>query len=87
MNISIVGTGYVGLVSGACLAETGAVVNCIDVNQSKIDSLNEGIMPIYEPGLEDIVKRNVHKERLFFKTKLSEVVNDSDAIFIFEIIY
>lgn len=82
MNISIVGTGYVGLVSGACLAETGAVVNCIDVNQAKIDSLNNGIMPIYEPGLEDIVKRNVQKERLFFKTKLSEVVNDSDAIFI-----
>jgi len=82
MNISIVGTGYVGLVSGACLAETGAVVNCIDVNQSKIDSLNEGIMPIYEPGLEDLVKRNVQKERLFFKTKLSEVVNESDAIFI-----
>lgn len=82
MNISIVGTGYVGLVSGACLAETGAVVNCIDVNQGKIDSLNDGIMPIYEPGLEDIVKRNVQKERLFFRTKLSEVVNDSDAIFI-----
>ena len=82
MNISIVGTGYVGLVSGACLAETGAIVNCIDVNQSKIDSLNNGIMPIYEPGLEDLVKRNVQKERLFFKTKLSEVVNDSDAIFI-----
>ena len=82
MNISIVGTGYVGLVSGACLSETGAIVNCIDVNQSKIDSLNNGIMPIYEPGLEDLVKRNVQKERLFFKTKLSEVVNDSDAIFI-----
>ncbi len=82
MNISIVGTGYVGLVSGACLAETGAVVNCIDTNQSKIDSLNNGIMPIYEPGLEDLVKRNVQKERLFFKTKLSEVVNESDAIFI-----
>jgi len=82
MNISIVGTGYVGLVTGACLAETGAVVNCIDVNQSKIDNLNNGIMPIYEPGLEDIVKRNVQKERLFFRTKLSEVVNDSDAVFI-----
>ena len=82
MNISIVGTGYVGLVTGACLAETGAFVNCIDVNESKIENLNNGIMPIYEPGLEDIVKRNVQKERLFFKTKLSEVVNDSDAIFI-----
>lgn len=82
MNISIVGTGYVGLVSGACLAETGAVVHCIDVNQHKIDSLNNGIMPIYEPGLEDLVKRNVLKERLFFTTKLSEVLNESDAIFI-----
>jgi len=82
MNITIVGTGYVGLVSGACLAETGATVNCIDVNQSKIDSLNNGIMPIYEPGLEDLVKRNVQKERLLFKTKLSEVVNESDIIFI-----
>lgn len=82
MNVSIVGTGYVGLVSGACLSETGITVSCIDVNQAKIDSLNNGIMPIYEPGLEDIVKRNVQKERLFFKTKLSEVVNDSDAIFI-----
>jgi len=82
MNITIVGTGYVGLVSGACLAETGATVNCIDVNQSKIDSLNNGIMPIYEPGLEDLVKRNVQKERLLFKTKLSQVVNESDIIFI-----
>ncbi len=82
MNISIVGTGYVGLVTGACLAETGATVYCIDVNKQKIDNLNKGIMPIYEPGLEDIVKRNVAKERLFFRTNLSEVVNDSDAIFI-----
>ncbi len=82
MNISIVGTGYVGLVTGACLAETGAFVNCIDINQEKIDNLNQGVMPIYEPGLEDIVKRNVAKERLFFKTNLSEVVKESDAIFI-----
>ncbi len=82
MNISIVGTGYVGLVTGACLAETGAFVNCIDVDKNKINNLNMGIMPIYEPGLEDIVKRNVAKERLFFKTNLDEVVNDSDAIFI-----
>lgn len=82
MNITIVGTGYVGLVTGACLAETGALVNCIDINQKKIDSLNAGVMPIYEPGLEDIVKRNVAKERLFFKTSLTEVVNHSDAIFI-----
>lgn len=82
MNIAVVGTGYVGLVTGACLAETGAVVNCIDVDKTKIDKLNQGIIPIYEPGLEDIVTRNVSKERLFFSTNLKEVVNSSDAIFI-----
>ena len=82
MNISIVGTGYVGLVSGACLAETGVTVHCIDVDQAKIDNLNNNLMPIYEPGLEEIVKRNVQKERLFFSTKLSDVVNKNDAIFI-----
>jgi UDPglucose 6-dehydrogenase len=82
MNIAVVGTGYVGLVTGACLAETGAIVNCIDVDESKIDRLNKGIIPIYEPGLEDIVTRNVSKERLFFSTNLPAVVNTSDAIFI-----
>ncbi len=82
MNISIVGTGYVGLVTGACLAETGALVHCVDVDENKINNLNNGVMSIYEPGLEDIVKRNVAKERLFFKTNLDEVVNESDAIFI-----
>jgi UDPglucose 6-dehydrogenase len=82
MKVTIVGTGYVGLVTGACLAETGAIVNCIDVDASKIDKLNEGIIPIYEPGLEDLVKRNSEKERLFFSTKLADYVNDSDAIFI-----
>jgi len=82
MNIAIVGTGYVGLVTGACLAESGAIVHCIDIDQSKIDKLNQGIIPIYEPGLEDIVTRNVSKERLFFSTDLAAVVNTSDAIFI-----
>ncbi len=82
MNVTIVGTGYVGLVTGACLSETGAIVNCIDIDDNKIDKLKQGIIPIYEPGLEDLVKRNTEKERLFFSTRLNDYVNDSDAIFI-----
>jgi UDPglucose 6-dehydrogenase len=82
MKISIVGTGYVGLVTGACLAETGATVNCIDVDTEKIENLNKGILPIYEPGLEPLVKRNMEKGRLVFGTDLSKVVDESDAIFI-----
>ena len=72
MKISVVGTGYVGLVSGTCFAETGVTVTCVDVNQEKISQLNKGIIPIYEPGLEDMVKRNVEKERLFFSTNLKD---------------
>lgn len=56
MNVTIIGTGYLGLVTGACLAETGAVINCIDVDQNKIESIQNGILPIYEPGLELLVK-------------------------------
>ncbi len=82
MKVTIVGTGYVGLVTGACLAETGAIVNCVDVDNTKVENLKKGIIPIYEPGLEDLVKRNSEKERLFFSTRLSDFVNDSDAIFI-----
>jgi len=82
MKVTVVGTGYVGLVTGACLAETGAIVNCVDVDSTKIKNLKKGIIPIYEPGLEDLVKRNSEKERLFFSTQLSDFVNDSDAIFI-----
>lgn len=82
MNISIVGTGYVGLVSGACFAELGAKVWCIDTNKKKIDKLNNGIIPIYEPGLEDLVHRNVKAGRLFFSTDLADSLNDVEMLFI-----
>jgi len=82
MNISIVGTGYVGLVSGACFAELGATVWCIDTNHEKIDKLRNGIIPIYEPGLEDLVHRNVKAGRLFFSTDLTESLNDVEMLFI-----
>lgn len=82
MNVTIVGTGYVGLVTGACLAETGATVNCIDIDAKKIENLNNGILPIYEPGLEPLVKRNAEMGRLFFGTSLRKVLNDSDIVFI-----
>jgi UDPglucose 6-dehydrogenase len=82
MNISIVGTGYVGLVSGACFAELGATVWCIDTNSEKIDKLNNGIMPIWEPGLEDLVCRNMKAGRLHFSTDLTESLNDVEILFI-----
>lgn len=82
MKISVVGTGYVGLVSGTCFAETGVNVVCVDVDKKKIEKLNNGIIPIYEPGLEDLYKRNVDKGRLSFTTKLKDSLQDSDAVFI-----
>ncbi|MUP39940.1 UDP-glucose dehydrogenase family protein [Labilibaculum euxinus] len=82
MNITIVGTGYVGLVSGTCFAETGITVTCVDVDQTKIDNLNKGIIPIYEPGLEPMVKRNMEKGRLFFSNSLKDSISDADAVFI-----
>src|SRR5690554_2626907 len=82
MKISIVGTGYVGLVSGACFAETGIHTTCVDINEDKISKLKQGIIPIYEPGLDDLVENNVKKERLLFTTSLAESLNDCSAIFI-----
>ena len=81
MNIAIVGTGYVGLVSGTCFAEMGAHVTCVDVDAQKIEKLKNGIMPIYEPGLEELVKRNVEFERLKFTTNLTEVLDDVEVVF------
>ena len=82
MKISVVGTGYVGLVSGTCFAETGVTVTCVDIDEKKINNLNKGIIPIYEPGLEKMVKTNVEKNRLFFSTSLKESLNEAEAIFI-----
>lgn len=81
MNIAIVGTGYVGLVSGACFAEMGITVYCVDINQQKIESLKEGIIPIYEPNLDSLVRRNVDAGRLRFTTNLCEVLGDVSTIF------
>jgi len=82
MNISIFGTGYVGLVSGACFAELGNNVMCCDIDEDKINKLKEGGIPIYEPGLEEIVKRNIAENRLIFTTKAKEAVEYADIIFI-----
>ena len=81
MNIAIVGTGYVGLVSGTCFAEMGAKVTCIDVDQKKIEKLQSGEMPIYEPGLEELVKRNVGYGRLNFTTELTSVLDEVEVVF------
>ena len=82
MKISVVGTGYVGLVSGTCFAETGVDVVCVDVDERKIQMLNNGKIPIYEPGLEDIFKRNAEKGRLKFTTDLGSSLENTDAVFI-----
>ncbi|MDR1682245.1 MAG: UDP-glucose/GDP-mannose dehydrogenase family protein [Candidatus Symbiothrix sp.] len=81
MNIAVVGTGYVGLVTGTCFSEVGIDVTCVDVDKKKIDNLKEGILPIYEPGLEELVKKNFKAGRLHFTTELTDCLDDVDVIF------
>jgi len=82
MNIVVVGTGYVGLVTGACFAEMGTNVTCVDVDKNKIEGLKNGILPIYEPGLDAIVEENFRDSRLRFTTSLAEAMQDSNVYFI-----
>lgn len=82
MRIIVVGTGYVGLVTGACFAESGVNVTCVDNNSEKIRQLKDGAVPIYEPGLESIIRRNVEKKRLTFTTELKEGLDGADVIFV-----
>ena len=81
MRIAVVGTGYVGLVTGACFSEMGVHVTCVDVDENKISALKQGVIPIYEPGLETLVHKNVRSGRLNFTTRLEDVLNDVDIVF------
>ena len=82
MKLCMIGTGYVGLVSGVCFSDLGNTVYCVDKDINKINSLNKGLVPIYEPGLEEILKKNFKQKRLIFTTNLKEAVFNSDVIFI-----
>jgi UDPglucose 6-dehydrogenase len=82
MKVSIVGIGYVGLVTGTCFSETGLTVTCVDIDKEKVEGLKNGKVPIYEPGLEQMIKRNIEKGRLFLTTSLKESLEDADAVFI-----
>lgn len=81
MRIAVVGTGYVGLVTGTCFSEMGVHVTCVDVDENKISALKQGVIPIYEPGLETLVHKNVRSGRLNFTTQLEDVLNDVDIVF------
>jgi UDPglucose 6-dehydrogenase len=82
MKITIVGSGYVGLVTGACFSEVGIEVTCVDIDHDKIENLNKGIIPIFEPGLEEMVHRNQKKDRLHFSTNIAEALVDCEVVFI-----
>ncbi|HEY9214133.1 MAG TPA: UDP-glucose 6-dehydrogenase, partial [Ancylobacter sp.] len=82
MRVAMIGTGYVGLVSGTCFSDFGHHVTCVDKDAGKIDRLNRGEIPIFEPGLEDLVRRNVASGRLDFATDLVEAVRQADVVFI-----
>ena len=82
MNIAVIGSGYVGLVSGTCFAEMGNKVTCVDIDQKKIQKLEEGIIPIFEPGLEQMVLKNVKDKNLFFTTNLGDAISDAEIVFI-----
>lgn len=82
MNVTIIGTGYVGLVTGTCLAEMGNQIHCVDIDKEKIRLLNDGVIPIYEPGLEELVKSNVEAKRLHFNTELEPALDQSEIVMI-----
>ena len=82
MRIAVVGTGYVGLVAGTCFAESGNTVTCIDIDEKKIENLKKGILPIYEPGLEELLKRNVNDGRLHFTTNYEDCISTAQVVFI-----
>ena len=82
MNITVIGSGYVGLVSGTCFAEMGNNVTCVDIDSVKIEKLNQGIIPIFEPGLETMVLKNVKNKNLLFTTELHEALQNSEIAFI-----
>ncbi len=82
MKIAVIGTGYVGLVTGTCFAETGNFVTCVDIDENKVAKLRQGVMPIFEPGLEIIFKRNIEEDRLLFTTNLQEGIKDAEVIFL-----
>ncbi|TXD48931.1 UDP-glucose dehydrogenase family protein [Polaribacter sp. IC073] len=82
MNIAVIGSGYVGLVSGVCFSEMGNNVTCVDIDQNKIEKLEKGILPIFEPGLEAMVLKNVQNKNLFFTTNLGKAISDAEIVFI-----
>ena len=82
MNIAVIGSGYVGLVSGACFSEMGNKVTCVDIDQKKIEKLEKGILPIFEPGLEPMVLKNVKNKNMFFTTNLDEAIREVEIVFI-----